>query len=65
MFIHCLFDNSKNKHDYYGDEDCIKTFCKKLKEYVTEIINYKNKGNNIVNKTREKIILKTKFLLYM
>ena len=37
------FDKTKNKHSVYRGKDCIKTFCSDLKEFVTKIINYKEK----------------------
>ena len=39
LFTHCLFDKTKNKLDYYRGEDCMKKFCKDLREYATKIIN--------------------------
>ena len=41
LFTHCLFDVVKNNLDYYRDKDCIKDFCKDLKEHAIKIINYK------------------------
>ena len=38
-FTHCSIDSNKNKHDYYRCKDCMKNFCKDLKEH-TKIINY-------------------------
>ena len=35
----CLFDDTKNKHDFYRRKDFIEKFCKDLKEQVGEIIN--------------------------
>ena len=43
IFTHCSFDNSKNKLNYYRGEDCMKRFCKDLKEHATKIINFKKK----------------------
>ena len=44
LFTHCSFDITKNKLDYYRGEDCMKKFCKDLREHATKIINYeKNK----------------------
>ena len=40
---HCLFHESKNKLVYYRGEDCVKNFCKDLRTYANEIINYKKK----------------------
>ena len=41
----CSFDATKGKHDYYREIDCIEKLRKKLKDYTTEIINYKEKDN--------------------
>ena len=43
LFTHCSFDKSKNKLDYYGGKDCMKKFCKDLREHATKIINYEKK----------------------
>ena len=43
IFTHCSFDKSKNKLNYYRGEDCIKRFCKDLKEHATKIINCEKK----------------------
>ena len=43
LFTYCSFDASKNRLDYYRGKDCMKSFCKDLKEHATEIRNYKNK----------------------
>ena len=42
IFTHCSFDKSKNKLNYYRCEDCMKKFCKDLREHATKIINYNN-----------------------
>ena len=39
----CSFDSTKNKHYVYRGEDCVKHFCKILKELGTEIFNYEEK----------------------
>ena len=41
IFTYCSFDKSKNKLNYYRGEDCIKFFCKDLREHETKIINCK------------------------
>ena len=41
--IHCSFDKTKNKLDYYRDKDCMKVFYKILKEHVARIIHWKKK----------------------
>ena len=43
IFTHCSFDKFKNKLNYYRDEDCMKRFCKDLKEHATKIINCEKK----------------------
>ena len=43
IFTHCSFDKSKNKLNYYRGEDCMKRFCKDLKEYAIKIINCEKK----------------------
>ena len=43
LYTHCSFDKSKNKLDYYRGKDCMKKFCKDLREHATKIINYEKK----------------------
>ena len=43
LFTHCSFDKTKTKLDYYRGEDCMKKFCKDLREHTTKIINYDKK----------------------
>ena len=43
MFTKCSFDATKNKLDYYRGIDCIKVFCKKLKDHALKIINHEKK----------------------
>ena len=38
------FDATKNKLDCYRGKDCMKRFCKDLKEHAKEIRNYEKKG---------------------
>ena len=40
IFTHCSFDQTKNKLNHYRGKDCIKKFCKDLREYAIKIINY-------------------------
>ena len=40
LILVCLFDKTKNKHNFYRGKDCIKRFCSDLKELKTKIINY-------------------------
>ena len=43
IFTSCSFDESKNKINYYRGDDCMKKFCKDLREHAMKIINYKKK----------------------
>ena len=43
IFTHCSFDKFKNKLNYYRENDCMKKFCKDLREHATKIINYEKK----------------------
>ena len=43
IFTSCSFDESKNKINYYRGDDCMKKFCKDLREHSTRIINYEKK----------------------
>ena len=54
IFTHCSFDESKNKLNYCRGKDCIKKFCKDLKEHATRIINYEKK--KIIPLTKEEKI---------
>ena len=43
IFTNCSFDESKNKISYYRGDDCMKKFCKDLREHSKKIINYEKK----------------------
>ena len=43
IFTHYSFDESKNKLNYYRGDDCMKKFCKDLREHPKKIINYEKK----------------------
>ena len=43
LFTNCSFDATKNKLDCYRCKDCMKQFCKDLKEHAKTIINYEKK----------------------
>ena len=53
LFTHCSFDEAKNKLDYYRGEDCMKKFCKDLREHATKIINYEKKDMIPLTKKEE------------
>ena len=58
IFTSCSFDESKNKLNYYRGDDCMKKFCKDLKENAMKIINYEKK--KIVPLTTKEEICYTK-----
>ena len=35
LFTHCSFDKTKNKLNYYRGDNCMKKFCKDLREHAT------------------------------
>ena len=43
LFTYCSFDKTKKKPDYYRGKDCMKVFCKILKEHVERIIYWEKK----------------------
>ena len=49
LFTNCSFDLTKNKLDCYRSRDCMKKFCKDLKEHTTRIINYQKQRNDAAN----------------
>ena len=53
LLTHCSFDETKNKLDYYRGEDCMKKFCKDLREHATKIINYEEKDMIPLTKKEE------------
>ena len=55
LFTHCSFDRAKNKLDHYRGKDCMKRFCKYLREHATKIISYEKKKNDTINNRRKNI----------
>ena len=43
IFTNCSFHESKNKISYYRRDDCMKKFCKDLREHSTKILTMKRK----------------------
>ena len=54
IFTSSSFDELKNKINYYRGDDCMKKFCKDLREHATRIINYEKK-KMVPLTTKEKI----------
>ena len=65
LFTHCSFDKTKNKLDYYRGDDCMKKFCKDLREHSTKIINYEEKKMIPLTKKEEENIVSKKFITYV
>ena len=65
LCTHCSFDNTKNRHDYYRGQDCMKMFCKDLKEHATKTINYEKKRNDGINLSGKLVSSKSKSSLSM
>ena len=53
LFTHCSFDKTKNKLNHYRGKDCMKKFCKDLREHATKIISYEKKKNDTINNRRK------------
>ena len=49
IYTNCSFDKSNNKLSYYRGEDCMKRFCKDLKDHATKIIDFKKKNYGSLN----------------
>ena len=54
IFTSCSFDESRNKLNDYRGKDCMKKFCKDLREHAMRIINYEKK--KIIPLTKEEKI---------
>ena len=49
-----LFKDIENKHDLYWGKDCMKNFCKSLREHAMNIINFKKENLKLLtNKQQE------------
>ena len=53
IYTSCSFDKSNNKLSYYRGEDCMKRFCKDLKDHATKIIDFKKKIMTPLTKEEE------------
>ena len=47
------FKSIKSKHDVHRGRDCMKKFCKSLREHAMKIINFKKKKINLLRKERQ------------
>ena len=53
IYTSCSFDKSNNKLSYYRGEDCMRRFCKDLKNHAIEIIDCKKKDMIPLTKEEE------------
>ena len=55
----------KNKHDAYRGKDCMRTFCKSSREYVTKITNFEKKNMIPLINEQQELYEKNKNLLHL
>ena len=65
IFTSCPFDESKNKINYYRGDDCMKKFCKDLREHAMKIINYEKKRMVLLTAEKNNIIINKKYVIYV
>ena len=46
----CSFDKSKTEFNYYRQKNCMKKFCKDLKDQAMKLINYEKKRNDTTDR---------------
>ena len=59
------FKSIENKHDVNKGKDCMKKFCKSLREHAMKKINFEKKKKEIINKRTAEIISKCKNALHL
>ena len=60
----CSFDDTKNESSYYRGKDCMKIFCKDLRDQAMKIINYEKK--KIILTNEEKSLMRIRgFAIYV
>ena len=47
IFTKFTHDTDEDKQDFYRGQDCMKEFCKTLRDHAMKIINYKRKNDTI------------------
>ena len=60
MFKISSFRSIENKHDVYRGKDCMKKFCKILREHTMKIINFKKKKLKSLTKEKHELYENTK-----
>ena len=64
LFTHCSFDAAKNKLHYYRDKNCIKNFCKDLKEHIIKLMNREKKEMLLLTIEESNHIMSKTFFIY-
>ena len=49
------FKGIKNQHGIHRSKDCMKKFCKSLREYAMKIINFKKKKMKLLTKNQQEL----------
>ena len=57
------FIKIENRHGVCKGKDCLKKFCESLGEHTINIVNFKIKKNEVINKGTTEVIWKCKNLL--
>ena len=47
------FNSTEKKHDVYRGQDCMRKFCKSLREHAMNTINSKNKKMTLLTKEQQ------------
>ena len=50
------FKSIEKMYDIYRGTDCMKKFCESLKEHAIEVINFRKKKNEVINKQTSEIV---------
>ena len=53
----CSFNKSKTERNYYRGKECMKRFCKDLRNQATKIVNYEKKSNEFVIYVKKNFVL--------
>ena len=62
LIVHSI---KKKQLNHYRGKDCMKKFCKDLREHATKIINYeKKKMIPLITEEKNNIIMNKKFVIY-
>ena len=64
LFTQCLFDATKNNIDFYRDKDCMKMFCKYLKQHAAKVIKYEKTEMIPITNEKKKYIVGKKNMIY-